>query len=209
MRTLARVAAVSTFVAVAPGCAVQLAGEPECWRTLPTPSDYRVEEAGRAGTVNDQDRYFICHATIVGRADVALSEMAVRKAADPEVRSFAQRAIADIDRTGNRLSYVVATYDGVDLPDRLDAAHEAMIARLGALSGPAFDQAYLRSQAEDAENALRLYRQEMLSGGEPKLQNFAASTVPALEQTLQMSQSVEARSKASELQTPATGAKDR
>ncbi len=190
MRGKGAIAAIACVAAIA-GCTAQQVAEPECWRTMPSPSDYRVIEAGRAGTVNDQDRYFICHATIDGRAETVFDQLAVLRAKNPALREFARQAAGEDSQATDRLAQMAAIYAGVDLPDGLDAAHELRAQQLASLSGAEFDRAYLLRQTQDTEAMIRLYQQETLSGGEPRLQSFAARTVPALKQKLRMARDIE------------------
>ncbi len=68
----------------------------------------------------------------------------------------------------------------------LDARHAAMLAQLQGLSGPAFDAAYGQMQFQSHQEALALHASYAQAGTDPNLRDFAAQTVPVVEQHVAM-----------------------
>src|SRR5262245_764539 len=73
-----------------------------------------------------------------GMAEVQLSQMASEHAADPDVKTFAQRMVTDHSKANDELKQLAAT-KGWTLPAQTDAAHQTKATQLQALNGAAFD----------------------------------------------------------------------
>ena len=77
-----------------------------------------------------------------------IGEIAVKNAKSDKVKQFGQRMIDDHSKANDQLKSVAAK-NNITLPTRLDAKHQAVVDRLGALQGAAFDKAYMRDMVKD------------------------------------------------------------
>jgi putative membrane protein len=106
-----------------------------------------------------------------GMVEVALAGLALRKSGDNQLRQFALRMAEDYARSNGGLDSIVKC-EGLVLPTELDAKHNALIRRLDAKSGRAFEKAYLRHMAENHSETLALFESASMSG-DPAVAAFA------------------------------------
>jgi putative membrane protein len=63
-------------------------------------------------------------------------------------------------------------------------------AKLEALSGEAFDKAYIKDMTKDHEEDIKEFNKEAASGRDPDAKVYAATTLPTLEAHLQRVQAI-------------------
>ena len=102
------------------------------------------------GSTSSADMMFAKKAAIGGMEEVQLGQIAVKNAKSDKVKQFGQRMIDDHSKANDQLKSVAAK-NNITLPTRLDAKHQAVVDRLGALQGAAFDKAYMRDIVKDHE----------------------------------------------------------
>lgn len=139
----------------------------------------------RAGGMSDQR--FATKAAADGMAEVKLARLALEKSNNPEVKKFAQRMIDDHSKAGKQLTGIL-TQKNINVPERIDAKHQALFDRLSSLQGDAFDREYARAMLADHEEAVRLFEKEVKNGRDLDLRNFAETTLPTLKEHLEMAQ---------------------
>jgi putative membrane protein len=61
--------------------------------------------------------------------------------------------------------------------------------RLSKLHGAAFDKAYMRDMVADHKKDIADFQKEANSGQDPDVKNWASTTLPTLQQHLQLAQS--------------------
>lgn len=135
------------------------------------------------------DREFVTKASASGLAEVNLSNLAARRASTPEVRSFAQRIIADHTRA-NRELLGLANDKGWSLARAMDDQHQKLFDKLGKMDGADFDRAYMDGMVKDHEDAVKLFDQESKDGSDDTLKTWAGRTLPALKMHLKMAQEI-------------------
>jgi putative membrane protein len=106
-----------------------------------------------------------------GMVEVALAGLALRKTDDNELRQFALKMVEDYAQSNGALDSIVKC-EGLVLPTELDARHTALISRLDAKSGKAFENAYLKHMAEKHSEAVALLNSASKSG-DPDIAAFA------------------------------------
>jgi putative membrane protein len=169
--TLAKVLAC-ICLSVVSGAAAAQQGNPAGM----TPSSQRPAPAPEPNTA---DRLFVQLAGQGGLAEVQMARLANTKAGHSAVKDFAQRMVDDHSRANARLEQT-ARQAGLPLPTQPAPDQRAMHERLSALSGPAFDQAYLRNQLVEHQKTVQLLQWHMGSGQTAPLQQFAAETLPTV-----------------------------
>jgi putative membrane protein len=178
-------------------------GTVDCADFVLSPTQYHMQFAGRPGMLTQQELTFICHATVLGTAQVMFAEMALIRAQHREVRDFAQKVADEQGQLNQRLTQIATEQEGVTPPAGLDAPGLAMRERLAGLSGDAFDRAYMEDAVDGTRSAVVDFRQEATSGVEPILLRLAVNSLPALEARLELAQSIVARLATVAPQTPA------
>lgn len=131
------------------------------------------------------DRKFMRDAALGGMTEVELGKLAVQKASSDGVKQFGQKMIDDHTKANDQLKEL-ATRGSVQLPDSLDSKHQSRIDKLSKLSGEQFDKAYVKDQLKDHEADVKEFNEEAQNGSEPHVKAFAASTLPTLQQHLEM-----------------------
>jgi len=133
------------------------------------------------------DRTFVKEAAIGGLTEVQLGKVASEKASSDAVKQFGQKMVDDHSKANDQLKEA-ATKAGFEVPSAPDPKHQARIEKLSKLSGTAFDRAYIKDQLKDHKTDVRKFQEEAQGGTNPAIKNFAAQTLPTLQQHLQMVQ---------------------
>jgi putative membrane protein len=154
-----------------------------------TPHQRQVTDAGKtAKPVTPQS--FAAQAAIIGKAEIELGQLALKNTQDEGVRKYAERMVKDHSAADKKLK-AIAAKENLQLPQSLDAEHESLKMKLQSLKGADFDRAYVNAMAKGHDKAVALFesvsQQPQMSG---ELKQFAASTLPTLEQHQEMAHSL-------------------
>src|SRR3989338_5462596 len=106
--------------------------------------------------LGDSPDDFVDEASAKGIAEIETGKMALEKSTSPEIKRFAE----------------------------LMNKAKAMILELR--SGESFDEAYTNNQVEAHEATIELFREQSEDAEDPDIKAFATSTLPKLEQHLEM-----------------------
>jgi len=106
-----------------------------------------------------------------GMVEVALAALALRKSSDDALREFAQTVVQDYAQSNDGLDTIVKC-EGLILPTELDAKRNALIKKLEAKSGRAFEKAYLKHMSERHSEAVALFESASMSA-DPDVAAFA------------------------------------
>ncbi len=129
------------------------------------------------------DKHFITAALRGGMAEVALGRLAAEKANSDDVKQFAEKMVADHTQLGDQMTGV-AERIGVTPPTVLPAADLALQAKLKALSGDAFDEAYIRAMVKDHESDLAAFNEEVTAGTSAAVTGAAAQGAKVVQEHL-------------------------
>jgi len=120
-----------------------------------------------------------------GMAEVELGKLAAEKASSDAVKQFGQRMVDDHSKANDELK-TLAQNKKITLPTEIGPEEKALRDRLTKLSGPAFDQAYMKAMVNDHLKDVSEFRTESRSGKDPDVKAWAAKTLPTLEEHLKM-----------------------
>jgi len=140
------------------------------------------------------DMKFAMMAAMGGMEEVEMGKLAAEKGASDEVRQFGQRMVDDHTRANQELMQI-ASSKGMTLPAALDPKHQADMQKMSALSGEAFDKAYVKMMVKDHKKDVAEFQKESTRGADPELKGFATSTLPTLQEHLQMIQRIDDKMK--------------
>lgn len=149
--------------------------------------------AGDNRMASTQDDFWI-KAAQGGIAEVELSQLALKKAQNPEVKNFAQKMVADHTKANNELK-ALAAKKNVTLPTETDAAHRAKLNQLEGLSGADFDRAYVETMVSDHEATVQLFEKQASEEADPELKAFALKTLPNLKMHLEAIKNIQGKMK--------------
>ena len=176
----------SALMAQAPG------GQPMPQQpTQPTrPSSPDVNNPGGANnpdtmTSRVDDKKFAKDAAVGGMTEVELGKLATQKASSDAVKQFGQKMVDDHTKANDQLKEI-AGKESITIPDALDSKHQSRINKLSKLSGAEFDKAYVKDQLKDHEQDVSEFQREAQNGTDPGIKQFAAATLPTLEEHLKM-----------------------
>ena len=140
-----------------------------------------------AGQPSPVDRMFVSKAMQGSLAEVQLGQLTLQKSNNPQVKEFAQRMIDDHTKLNEQMK-PVAQQLGVKLPDQISKGDRKTIAKLQALSGSAYDQAYIKDMVKDHKQDLSEFQMEASSGQDQTVKDAANQGSKVIAQHLQMAQ---------------------
>lgn len=106
------------------------------------------------------DDDFVMKAARGGEMEVELGRLAIRKGRSMAVKSFGHRMVTDHTAAGNKLK-MIAAKKHITLPADMDTEGQEAMQRLSALSGSAFDRAYVEMMVTDHEKAIADFEMEI------------------------------------------------
>jgi putative membrane protein len=153
--------------------------------------------ATKSGTsLSLADKTFVRKAAQGGMAEVQFGQLATEKAASDDVKKFGQRMVDDHTKANDQLK-ALASGKGIDVPQSLSLKDKATLNQLSKLSGAAFDRAYMKDMVMDHTQDVAEFQHESKLAKDPDVKNFAAQTLPTLQDHLQQAKSLAPSSKSS------------
>ena len=134
---------------------------------------------------------FVKKAALDGMTEVEAGKVALTKSQDPEIRSFAERMVADHGKSNKELASI-AERKGLNAPKQLDPEHKEMLDTLKGKSGKDFDKAYAEHMNMDHSKAVALFESASESS-DPDLAQFAKKTLPTLKEHKALAQKLPAQ----------------
>jgi putative membrane protein len=147
-----------------------------------------------AADVSSADKTFVMKAAQGGMTEVQLGQLASDKGTSADVKSFGAHMVTDHGKANAELK-TIATSKGIELSDKLDAKHQAMVDKLNALSGSAFDKAYVDAMVAAHKKDDALFSKEASSGQDAELKAFAAKTDETVKMHLKMIEDIQSKMK--------------
>jgi len=136
-------------------------------------------------------RKFIKEATEGSTTAMALGKLAQERGSSDAVKQFGKRMVDDhskateeLKRAGELAKIAVPP----ETPNKTKKAQE----KLSKLSGAEFDRAYARMMVSDHKEQVRAFEREARDGAVPAVKNFAASTLPTLQEHLKLAEELDA-----------------
>jgi len=130
--------------------------------------------------VSNADRDFILGAAQGGMTEVKLGELAVQKGTRDDVKAFGEMMGKDHGALNSDLK-ALAVQKGVTLPDGLDAKHQKMVDKLGALTGATFDDAYIAGMIKDHKKDAKEFKAESDETKDAEIKTFVDKSIPVVD----------------------------
>jgi putative membrane protein len=143
----------------------------------------------RTGELPAPDDKFVQDAVAGGKTEVQMGHMASDKATSSAVRDYGTQMARDHEGLNTQLDRILAE-QGITEP----GATEKMTRSGGALegaSGPDFDRAYMRDAVDNHKKDIAAFKKEAAEGRDPEIRNWAAQSLPILENHLKMAEQTE------------------
>ncbi|MGH8851958.1 MAG: DUF4142 domain-containing protein [Casimicrobiaceae bacterium] len=190
---------VRTLAAVAVGALFAGAALAQTYGTTPPPAvTGKAPAAGQSAlakpssamaaqgkALSARDRKFVTTANEAGAAEIEMARIAMERASASEVKDFASRMVSDHQKADQDLDRIAAS-KGLSEGDKLSAKDQAELDKLRKLQGAGFDREYVKSQLAAHKAAVALFEKQSKSGNDSDLKQFAASTLPTLQDHLQL-----------------------
>jgi putative membrane protein len=151
--------------------------------------DSRMNGMAAAGQPSVTDKMFVRRAMEGSMAEVQLGQLTLQKSNNDQVKQFAQHMIDDHTKLNDQLK-PVAQQLGVSAPNQVSKKDRATMAKLQALSGSAYDEAYIRDMVKDHKQDLSDFQGEASSGQDQTVKDAATQGSRVISQHLQMIQQI-------------------
>ena len=136
---------------------------------------------------------FATQAAVIGKAEIELAQVALNNTKNEEIRIYAERMVKDHTAADQKLKKIAAK-ENLQLPQTLDAKHQAAKQKLSALKGDAFDREYKKHMTMGHDEAVALFESAAQTQQMPEdLKEFAASTLPTLEKHQEMAKKLDTK----------------
>jgi putative membrane protein len=138
-----------------------------------------------ATSVPAADKKFAMMAAENDLAELQISNMALQKSNNDQVKQLAQKLIDDHTKTTNSMKEI-AGKKGLTLPTQPDAKHQALATKLQSESGEKFDKDYIAANSMDHHKVVKAFEKEASDGQDPDIKSFASQFLPAIQEHTRM-----------------------
>lgn len=140
--------------------------------------------------LSTEDTAFVTKATQGGLAEVALGGVAVERAQDEAVRSFAERMVKDHGETNEKLMSL-AQSKGLTPTTALTPHHQQLLHQLQTVGDKEFDREYVKAMVKDHAEDVAEFEKQAKEADDPDLRRFAEQTLPTLQSHLDAIRDIE------------------
>jgi len=152
-------------------------------------ADEQSEHEHSSKKLGWMDRRFVTKAAESGQDEIALAQLALEHATNPDVKQFAQHMIDDHTQANQQLM-TIASEKNVKL-DQDDATKDRTYRKLSKATGNDFDREFVSQMVDEHEKDVKLFEKESQHAKDPEVRQFASSTLPTLRQHLQQVQQLQ------------------
>ncbi len=131
------------------------------------------------------DETFVKKAASGGMHEVELAKIVKDKAADPAVKAFAEKMIADHTKANEELK-VAAKSAGIAVPEAMMEKELKETNRFKEMAGTGLDREYVKHMVKDHEEDIALFTAASKSLKNADLKAFATKSLPTLKEHLEM-----------------------
>jgi putative membrane protein len=159
-----------------------------------SPGMQQQEQQQQMGGMNSAtgpavDKAFVKKAMEGNLAEIQLGQLALQKSSDDQVKQFAQRMVDDHGKMQDQMK-PAAEQMGVKVPDGPSKSQMKSMEKMKALSGDAFDQAYIKDMVKDHKKDDSEFKQEAQSTQNPQLKQMVMQSDQIIESHLQQAEQI-------------------
>lgn len=144
-----------------------------------------TDEGNIGPFVTMTDKQYAQAMAIRGIMEVRLGQLALDKTENADVKLVAHRMIKDYLNWNDGMEKAAVRLK-IELPKDIDGKHKTEYDKVSALSGPAFDQAYLKEVIRLQQKALTMSHHEADEGSVSGFHHFAGIVVTNLQDQIEM-----------------------
>ncbi len=152
------------------------------------------KEKSGAANKSSADAAFIKKAANGGMTEVELGKIAAKNGQKDDVKSFGERMVKDHGKANDDLKSIASKMN-VDVPDKVNAKHQAMIDKFSKMSGESFDAAYVKAMVKDHQKDIAEFESAKGEVKNEDLKKFIDDTVSVMKEHLEMAQKMEGAKK--------------
>lgn len=141
-----------------------------CFVVLALAATMHGQDAGS----RDSDKAFLASSFRIDFNSIAISKLAADKSGNPDVKSLAERMIADHETLQQQMKPFADQWQ-VLIANSMDAQHQELFDKLSGLSGKDFDKQYVKAMDEDHHLAQTKLMSEMATTKDKTFKGQAAS----------------------------------
>jgi putative membrane protein len=146
-----------------------------------------AQPGGGGSQLSQQDQTFMTQNAQTDLAEIAAGKLAVARGTTAPLRQTAQTIMSDHQQVLSQLQDLARNLR-VTLPNSPDTMQQQQAQQLEASSGVAFDHSYVQDEISGHQASIAQTHQEIGSGSDQQVVNFAKSYLPGAEQHLEMVQ---------------------
>jgi len=138
----------------------------------------------------ETDKDFVRQMIMGNHSEIDAGNLAVQKASNEEVKKFGQKMVDDHTMLLNDLTKLADELH-IKAPQAASSKDKAMAAKLSAMSGDAFDRAYVKDMVKDHEKDVAEVKKEANSAAIPEVKDAATKALPVIQGHLEMIQGIQ------------------
>ncbi len=144
----------------------------------------QTDAAGGGGSTA-KDKMFLMKASEGGMAEIQMSQLALKKTKNDDVKAIAQKMVDDHTKLMSDMKPFCEKM-GVMPPKKLNAKHQQEAARLKAMSGDKFDKEYVTAMVGDHHKDLGEFKAEEQSTSNADLKSTVSQATQVIQQHTEM-----------------------
>lgn len=133
------------------------------------------------------DTDFVRRASSASLTEIALGKLANDQASSSDVKTFAERMVADHTKANEDLGKLAGS-KGVQIAVAPEPAQQQEIDRIKGLEGAEFDRAYSDAMVRDHKMVTGLYELEAEKGSDVEIRDYARGVLPMLKEHQKLAQ---------------------
>jgi putative membrane protein len=132
-------------------------------------------------------RRFVKDAAEGSATDVALGKLAQEKGSSDAVKEFGKRMVDDHSKATEELKQAAGMVQ-IEVPSETPKKARKAHDKLSKLSGADFDREYTKMMVSDHKGDIKAFQREARNGAIPSVKDFAAKTLPTLQEHLKLAE---------------------
>jgi putative membrane protein len=185
MRTQLTVALLACF---------SLAASPAVIAQTKDGKDAAAKTEQKKGGLSGQDRKYFQEMAQANMAEVETGKLAQQKAANEDVKQFAQHMVQDHGKLLQE-QQSMAKQKGVSMPKAPKKEHQSALKKLQGASGGEFDRMYMEQMVKDHERTLKMLQDAAKNAKDPAVKQAAEKAAPEVEKHLDMARKIAEKTK--------------
>jgi putative membrane protein len=140
----------------------------------------------------DYDAEFMAKAASGGMLEIELGKLVLARGSLADAKTFARHMVDDHSKVNAELM-ALAHRKHIVLPTMMGDDHQDVYKDIEEKKGPSFDREYLHEMRQDHEEDVKEFTEAAAKASDPDIRDFAARTLPRLQEHLSMVMQMEAK----------------